>query len=294
MTLGLQTLEYLKLDFARQGLFAAVAVALVCALLSFFVVMRRLAFIGQGVSHAAFGGLGIAAVLGLGPLATDLAILVFCILAALAMGALAGQRRAREDTAIGIILAGGMALGILLFALRHSLGRFAWYQKFLGAAAAPQSWESVLFGSIQTVGSGGVILAWTSALVIGLAVWWFWKPLLSFAFDEVAAAAAGVPVRAMNALLMVVLAVAVVVGMKVVGLVLISALLVLPGATAAQFTRRLGPTLLLSLLTSLGGVIGGLALSFELDVLRLPSGPCIVLVLFALFGASLAVGRLRG
>lgn len=80
-------MEYLSLDFARQGLLAAIAVALACALLSFFVVLRRLAFIGQGISHAAFGGLGIAAVLGLAPLATDLTILGFCTIAALAMGA---------------------------------------------------------------------------------------------------------------------------------------------------------------------------------------------------------------
>lgn len=293
MILALHTMEYLSLDFARQGLLAAIAVALACALLSFFVVLRRLAFIGQGISHAAFGGLGIAAVLGLAPLATDLTILGFCTIAALAMGALAGQRRAREDTAIGIILAAGMALGILLFAMRHSLGRFSWYQRFLGEAPPPQSWESVLFGSIQTVGINGVILAWVSAIFVALAVWWSWRPLLNYTFDEVSASAAGVPVRRMNALLMVLLAVVVVVGMKLVGLVLISALLVLPGATAAQLTRRLWPSLVLSGLSSLAGVIGGLVISFELDVLRLPSGPCIVLVLFLVFVASLILGRLR-
>lgn len=291
MILALKTFEYLALDFAWEGMVTALAVATASAALSYFVVIRRLAFVAQGVSHAAFGGLGIAAILGLPALAGDLVVFLFCVGAALAIGGLSRSRTTREDAAIGIVLVAAMAAGILLLSLRQSLLRFDAYRAWLGPAAGPVSWEAVLFGSIQTAGLRGMLAAIGASIVVLAALWWNRRPLLFHTFDPPGAEAAGVPTGWMRSLLMVLLATVVVVGMRLVGVVLVSALLVLPAATALQLTRRLGPTFLWSWVVAMIGVLGGLVLSFELDALRLPSGPCIVLVLVLEFALAALLSR---
>ncbi len=293
MILALKTFEYLALDFAREGMITALSVATASAALSYFVVIRRLAFVAQGVSHAAFGGLGIAAILGLSAFASDAVVFLFCVAAALAIGALSRSRTTREDAAIGIVLVAAMAAGILLLSLRQSLLRFEAYRAWLGPAAGPVSWEAVLFGSIQTAGPRGMVASIVASAVVLAALWWSRRPLSFYAFDQLGAEAAGVPTGRMRALLMILLATVVVVGMRLVGVVLISALLVLPAATALQLTRRLVPTFLWSWAVALIGVLGGLVLSFELDALRLPSGPCIVLVLVIEFALAALVARGR-
>lgn len=285
------TLYYLtEFDFARQGLVAAVLVAVAAAVLSPFVVLKRLAFVGQGISHAAFGGIGLAAVLGLSGLPAQLVILVFCLAAALLITSVARAGRTHEDTAIGIVLVGGMAAGILLIALanRNAAARGG------NVGGAGGGLESILFGSVQTAGALGVWLSLASMVIVGSVVWWFRRPLVFFAFDDVAAEAAGVRTGAMRTLLMMLLAVVVVVGMRLVGVVLISALLVLPGAIASQLTQRLTWTFALSVASAVIGVVGGLAISFELDAWKLPSGPCMVLTLVIEFALAMAWRRVRG
>ena len=293
MIAALKTLEYLSFDFARQGLVTALAVATASAALSYFVVIRRLSFVAQGVSHAAFGGLGIAAILGLSALAGDAVVFAFCVASALAIGVLAASRTTREDAAIGIVLVAAMAAGILLLSLRQSLLRFDWYRDWLGPAAGPVSWEAVLFGSIQTAGPAGVVASVAAAAVVVGLLAWHRRALIFYTFDELAAEAAGIPTARMRALLMVLLALVIVVGMRLVGVVLISALLVLPGATALHLTRRLAPAFALSWAAAVMGVLGGLVFSFEFDALRLPSGPCIVLVLVLEFALAALASRTR-
>ena len=290
MILAWQTLEYLEFAFARQAIVAALGIATAASALSGIVVLKRLAFVGQGISHAAFGGIGVVAILGLSAALGELVIFGFCLASALAVAGLS-RSRTEEDTAIGIVLVATMALGFLLLGLRQTLaapGAWAWYRSFIAGAPRPDGWEAILFGSVHTAGPAGMWLSIAVMLFVLLTVGWFRRPLIAFVFDEVAARASGVRTQAIRILLMVLLALVVVVGMKLVGVVLISALLILPGAIAGQFTRRLAPHLLITWLTSVTGVLGGLILSFELDRFGLPTGPCIVLVLIALFAAGAA------
>lgn len=280
----MRTIEYLTTlgGWYWPGVVAAVVVGLLASCMSVVVVLKRLAFIGQGVSHAAFGGVGLAFVLGLvgGSTGSELGlmgvVLVFSVAAALFIAWLSDRPQTRPDTAIGIVLAASMALGFVLF-------RIAAERAQSSAQPPPPALESVLFGSVLEVQWADAWLALGLAAGVIAAGWWHRRPLLFWAFDESACPAFGVRASRMRALLLVLLAIAVVVTMKLVGIVLATALFVLPGATALQLTDRLGRSMALSIVAGLVGVLGGLVLSFETDV---EIGPTIVLVLIALFAAA--------
>jgi ABC-type Mn2+/Zn2+ transport system permease subunit len=186
------------------------------------------------------------------------------------------QRGAGEaDTAIGIVLVGAMALGaVLIEAGARMHGR------------PPPSWESILFGSILSVDWADAGVAWGVAGAIVGAVWLVRRPLLFWAFDEGAAPAFGVPAAAMKYLLVVLLTLAIVTAMKLAGVVLATALLVLPGAAALRVSDRLRAVMGLSLGAALAGVVGGLLVSAWWQTL--PPGACMVLVLVAVFVAARA------
>ncbi len=269
---------------ARYALVAGLAVVTMCAVLSVLVVVKRLGFVGQGVSHSAFGGVGVASIvavyfpasLGVGVFeALQFGIIVaFCIGAALGMAGVSRGRRVTEDTAIGLFLVGSMALGAILLQTSGTLAARA------GRPPTAQSWESILFGSILLVSEQETIAAWIiAAAVIGTA-WWVRRPLLFWAFDEESAPAFGVRTEAMRTVLMVLLAIAIVVAMRLTGVILATALLVLPGAIALRVCRRLWPTVAASVGAGIIGLVGGLVLSLWRDW---PTGPCVVAVLTGLF-----------
>lgn len=281
-------------EIYRPGVIAGACTVLMSALLSPLVVVKRLGFIGQGISHSAFGGVGVAALLAAvgwiapGGVGEFLIIAAFCTGAALGMGLLADRRRTPEDTTIGLFLVGSMAAGALLVAFaRTQAPRF-------GQRPDARSWESILFGSIINAGMTEVVL---SAAVLGLVVVslaLLRRPLLFWAFDEEAARAFGVPARPMRIVLMILLALVVVTAMKIAGVVLASALLVLPGATAMKISDRLMPVMLLSLATGAAALVLGLLLSVERDW---QPGPCIVLVMVAMFALAMLaqlIGRRAG
>lgn len=282
-----QTLDYLQFPFVRHALVAALFVATASAALSGIVVLKRLAFVGQGISHAAFGGIGVVAILGLGGLAGEVTIFLFCLASAMLI-AVMSRGPTREDTAIGIVLVGTMALGFLLLGLRQNLMRHEWYATLMRGSPTPASWDTVLFGSVHLAGAMGMWMSLAVAIIVLGSLWCFRRPLLAFVFDETVARAAGVRISAIRGLLMLLLALVVVVGMKLVGVVLISALLILPGAIASRLTRRLVSTFIIAWAAAVIGVVGGLVLSFELDLL---SGPCIVLVLTAQYAMAVALRR---
>lgn len=285
----MRTIEYLSGHDAGlflPALVAAAAIALICGSLSVFVVLRRLAFIGHGVSHAAFGGVGLAAVLGLtaaGPTSTAGYLAVvggFCIAAAVIIALVSARSRLREDTVIGVALVGSMALGALLLQLHVRRG----------GSGAGASLEASLFGSILSVGPADAAAAWVVALLIGAAVFLYRRPLIFWAFDEPAAEACGVNPLRTRLILMVLLGVAIVAAMKLAGVLLATALLVMPGAIALRLSSRLAAVFTLSMAAGLVGVIGGLVLSLEADW---PPGPSVVVVLVGLMLAAAGIGALR-
>jgi ABC-type Mn2+/Zn2+ transport system permease subunit len=281
----MNTLRYLSDPVMGGAVWPAVvtglAVAALCALLSVLVVLKRLAFIGQGISHAGFGGMGLAAVLGLvGAGATQTAgtalgqfmvVLTVCLLSALLIGFMTERTGAEADTAIGIVLVGTMAAGVVL----------------VRQAKTAVSVESFLFGDILAVSWADAAIGWGVALSVLATLWATRRPLLFWSFDPVVAKAVGVSDRKMNLLLMVLLGLATVTAMKLAGVVLATAMLVLPGSIALRLSRRWSPVLGIAAAAAVLGVAGGLVVSFELDW---PPGAAVVSVLCALFALAWLAG----
>lgn len=305
----MKTWELLTDPFYRPMLVAALAVAIMSAPLAMLVVLKRLSFIGQGVSHAAFGGAGIAYLLGftgvaaIGASADQSAaarlvftaiVLVFCVLASIAIGRMtpgaegggasrASGSAARADTAIAVVLVGSMALGFLLISMVARSPRAA-------GESPPPGVETVLFGSVVGVGAiDAVVGVALAGLVIGV-LWWMRRPMLFWALDETSAAAFGVRTERVKLVLLVLNALAIVTIMRLAGVVLATALLVLPGAIGLRLSDRLWRVLGFSVAAGLVGVLGGLSLSFEAD---LSPGPSVVLVLVGLYAAACGVGWVR-
>ena len=271
----------------REAIITGVAVAVVCSLLSVIVVLKRMAFIGQGISHAGFGGIGTAIQLGLAVgWAQDLLVLTFCLGTGIAIGVLSRRGRLETDSAIGIFLVGAMAWGVLMTDLSVVLQQHEWYWRWFGLETVRPGFEQLLFGSLLSVTPTDMWLALAVATAVVLALVLLAKELLFFTFDETVSYVFGVRSGVMYYLLLVLLSLTIVVSMRLVGFVLVSALLVIPGATGLQLSQRLGGVLMGSLAVGLIGVLGGLWLS--LAVGELSSGACIVAVLCGLFGAGFA------
>lgn len=294
----MRTIEYLTQD---PGIFlppvlTALGVALLGGMLSMLVVLRRLAFVGQGVSHAAFGGVGLALMLGLWgsvfrePWMQVAVVVGFCIGATLWISWASRNRGSadrggghdRSDAAIGIALAVSMALGFVL----HRSASMEYGRR--GFPPVP-ALESVLFGSVTQVGwwEAGATLG--LVLVTAAVLWWTRRPMLFWAFDPAGAEGFGVPTQRMRLVLLLLLTLATVMTTRVAGVVLATAVLVMPGAIALGLSRRLGVVQLLAVVVSAAGALGGMVLAFEAD--RQP-GPMIVLTLAALAAGAWAVRRL--
>lgn len=286
----MKTLDYLLGPDAAlfwPGVVVGVLIAIVGGCLSPLVVLRRMAFIGQGVSHAAFAGVGIGTLavwLSGGALPVhstiDVATGAVCISSGLGIAWLS-RRGTGADTAIGIVLVGAMALGFIL--LRLSGPRVATL-----TGATPPTMEQVLFGSLLLADWGTVAAAALgSALVLG-ALWWWRRAILFWAFDPDAAEAFGAPVHALRVLVIVLLALTIVLAMRVAGVVLASAVLIAPGAGALALSARLGRVIGVSIALAVASVMLGLVLSFEL---ALPPGPGIGLTLVGAYALARALGR---
>lgn len=258
-------MEMLGFTFMQRALIAVLIIGLVSSVASFFVILRRLAFIGAGISHSAFGGVALGLVFGLNPLGTAGA---FGILVAIFVAWLSRRGAVNEDTAIGIFFSGAMAFGIALL----SLGK-----GYYGDAM------SYLFGNILAVSSMDLwILAITGLLVLVFLLGYF-RALLCLSFDEELAKTSGLPINFLSYALMIALALTVVVAVKTVGVVLASALLVIPGATGFQLSKDYKVILGVSIISSLVSGLMGLWLSYQYG---LASGAAIVLTATTVFFLS--------
>jgi zinc transport system permease protein len=256
----------LELGFMQRALATAVLVGVVCGVLGFFVVLRRLAFIGVGISHSAVGGVAIGILCGVSPLFTAGAFAV-----AVALGIAWAERRGvvGEDALIGVFLSGAMALGLVLISARQG------YQQDL---------FGYLFGNVLAISSGelAALFAVGAGVLAVLAA--IFRPLLFAAFDAEVAEAYGHPVAALDRALLVLLAVTVVLAVRLVGVLLVEALLVVPAATAVLWVRSFRQQVALAALLGAGSGVAGLAAAWFLD---LAAGGSVVLVAVAIFFLSL-------
>lgn len=264
-------MEFLAYPFFQRALAAGVLVALVSGALSFFVLLRRLAFVGTGVAHAAFGGVAIASLAGL-PMGAG--ALAAALLVAGATARSSGRGRLTEDAAVGVFTVAAMAVGVV------ALGRLKTNVDLFG----------LMFGNLLTVDPVDLaLLAAATVVVLAAMAWWF-RPLLLASIDEEGALAEGVHTGRMRLLVLVLLSISVVAALKVVGTLLISALLVLPGAVVRPLASRWPGFLFGSVAVAVVMVLGGLAASVGLDV---APGAAIVLTGTLLFLVSSLVSRFR-
>lgn len=255
-------IELLGMGFLQRALLAGIMVSLLCGVLSVFVILRRMAFIGVGISHSAFGGVALGFLLAVDPLWTGIG---FAVLVAMAIEWAQTRSRVEEDTAIGIFFAASMALGLIFLHLSRTYNVDVF---------------GFLFGNILAIGKKQVVEISCVTLAVLAVTLAFYKELVFLSFDEEMAWVSGVPVKALRYLFLVMLALVVIISIYLVGIILVSALLVIPGATAQNLTKHIRSMIAASTAVAVGSVIGGLWLSCLLDF---PSGATIVLLLSFFF-----------
>ena len=263
-------LEFLQYTFMQRAFIGGILIAMLCAVIGVFLVLRRMALIGDGLAHISFGGIAAGVFFNVYPL---LSALVFSILAALGIQKLK-QMKVYSDSAIAIFFSFGLALGVVLVSLSHGFN---------------MDLMSYLFGSILAVSENDILLILSVGLATLAALVLFYKELFYITFDEESARASGVPVESLNTMLLVLAAVAVVLSMQVVGILLVSSFIVIPASIALPLCRSFRQSILASVLIAVLSVIAGLLLAYYFN---LAAGGAIVLVLVAAFTAMLAYRRI--
>ena len=270
---------------------AAGAVAVACAVLSVFVVSRRWAFIGEGISHSGFGGAGTVWLLALAFPALDAewavyaGVVVFCLATGLGIAYFSRARAAgggtNTDAVIGIFLVASVAWGFLANAC---------YKQAHGGRE-PAGFSEYLFGRMTATSPQFAIGATLVCAAVVAAVALLGKEIVYYCFDPAMAAASGVAAGFVHYLLILLVTLTIVVGARVAGSILVTALLVLPGATALLLSDRLRTSIAASVVVGLVGAAGGTLVRLRWPFL--PTGPAIVLVMFVSFIAAYAWTRVR-
>lgn len=260
-------------EFFRQGLLASLLVGALCGMLGVYIVLRRMSYIGHGLSHSVFGGAVVGYVAGLN---FYVAAGVWGFLSALAINATARRRRIGADAAIGIVTTASFAIGVALISTTRSFTR---------------NFEAALFGNILGVTPGDLLVIGVVTVAVALFILLYYKRLLFMTFDPEVAPIYGVNVGFVDSLFALAMAATIVASINVVGVTLIAATLVIPATTARLVTDSFGRMIVIA--TIVGTVSGGLGMyvSFWLDI---SSGATIVLLEAGLFVATLmAVSVLR-
>jgi len=264
-------LEIFQYGFMRNALAAGVLVSIACGIIGTYVVINRIVFLSGGIAHAAYGGIGLGYFLGINPV---IGAIVFSLLAALGMGFVHRRTGQRSDTIIGVMWAIGMALGIIFLDLSPG------YKADL---------MSYLFGSILAVPNSDLLIMLVLNAIIVILVWLFYRELQAISFDETFAFVVNVPVDKLYLMLVCLIGLTVVMTMRIVGLIMVIALLTMPPAIAGLFVKDLKRMMLLASLLSIVFSFSGLLLSFYLN---LTSGATIILIAGVAYTISFMVQRM--
>lgn len=247
----------LKYNFLQNAIMAAVLASIACGVIGVYIMEKKLVMMSGGIAHTAFGGIGLGYFLKVEPIFTALGV---SVIAALAVAALKRKARTDSDLLIGMFWSLGMALGVVFIAMTPGY---------------PPDIASVLFGNILAVSRSDLRLILGLDILVLATVTAFYQMFKAYIFDEEFASVAGVPVRALEYLMYILVAVTVVVMIRVVGIILVIALLTAPPAIAKQFTYDMKKIMALSVLLGIGFCFAGLWVSYTV---RLASGASIVLV----------------
>ena len=253
---------FFQYSFIQKAFIAGSFVAIVCSTLGLFLVLRKMSLIGDGLSHVSFGAIALGLFLGIYPFYIAIPVVM---IGSILILKISEKAKIYGDASIGIISAVGIASGVILAS------------KSRGFTVDLMSY---LFGNILSISTTEVILTIGLSIVVLVVVYFFYWDLFSATFDEEYAKTTGVKTNSINILLTLLTAITVVLSVKVVGVMLVSALLILPAVTALQLAKGFKPAMILSGIISLISVLLGITLSFYLD---LPAGATIVLVNAVIF-----------
>lgn len=257
--------EILGYTFMQRALIASILIGTVTSIIGVYVVLRGLAFIGAGIAHASFGGVALGFLLGVNPVVSAV---VFCLCTAWAIAFTSERTEIKEDTAIGIFFAATMALGVLFIGLmgEYNVDLFGY-----------------LFGSVLSVTSVDLWMSGILGAAVLLIIALFFKELLFITFDQEMAQVSGLPARGLYVLLLSMMALTIVLSIKVVGIILVSAMIIIPAASAYQLCENFRTMMGLSVLIGNVSAVAGLLLSYQLDT---ASGATMVLTATLIFFLS--------
>lgn len=265
-------MEILQYEFMRNALIAAVLVNIACGIVGTYVVIKKIVFISGGISHAAFGGIGLGYFMGVS--SPIMVAVPFSLISAVAVGYMSKKSKLSEDTAIGIIWAIGMAMGIIFINLTPGY--------------APDLF-SYLFGNILTIPVNDLIIMLVLDLIIILVIAIFFKEFNYISFDEEFSMVMGIPARILYILLLCLVALSVVILIRIVGVILVIALLTIPASICRQFTYSIKKLIISSIITGVILTAAGLWISY---LLNLASGATIIIFMVAVFLLSFLIKRI--
>ena len=246
-------------QYLANALLAAIFAGITCGIVGTYVVARRMVFLCGGITHASFGGLGIALYAGVNPIG---GAMIFAVLSAMGIEWASDKGKIREDSAIGIIWSIGMAIGALFMSLTpgYTSGDLASY----------------MFGSIVTVTTQDIIVLgiFTLLCVVGIILWW--QPIMYLAFDRRFSASQGIASRTASYLLTIIVSITIVLAIRIMGIVLLLSLFTIPTVTANALTKSYAKITLWAAIIAVIGAIGGLIMSYNWEI---PPGTCIIFIL---------------
>jgi zinc transport system permease protein len=261
----MEILNFLQYSFIQRAFVAGFFVAIICSALGLFLVLRKMSLIGDGLSHVSFGAIALGLFFGIYPFYIAIPLV---ILASILILKISEKAQIYGDAAIGIVSAIGISSGIILASLSHGFNVDLF---------------SYLFGNILAISSIEVVLSALLSIIVMTVIYFFYWDLFSATFDEEYAKTTGVKTGFINNLLTILTAVTVVLSIRMVGVMLVSALLILPAVTALQLSRGFKKAMAIGATTSLLSLILGISFSFFLD---LPTGATIVMINVVFFGFS--------
>ncbi len=265
-------MSWLDYDFMRRALMAALIIGMVAPAIGVFLVQRRLALLGDGMGHVALTGVGLAFLTGTAPVPTAL---VVAVLGAIGIEVLRARSRSAGDVVLALVFYGGIAGGVLL--------------TYLAGNRAASSLNQYLFGAITTVSGQDLLWLAAAALVVLGLLAVFGREMFAVAFDPEVARTQGIRTELISTLTTVLAAVTVVIGMRTVGLLLVSAIMIVPIAAAQQVSSSFRGSAVLGVFIGVACAVGGVIASYYVDA---PSGATIVLLTLACFLIALPIGTL--
>jgi zinc transport system permease protein len=259
--------EILQFGFIQRALISGIAVAVSCSVIGLFLVLRRESLYGDALSHVAFGGIAIGLFTNVYPIWTAFAV---SILASLGITKLRDSTKIPGDSAVAVLLSAGLATGVVLIGLSGGFSLDLY---------------SFLFGSILLISYNDQLMILVLSLIVLAIMYKMYRKLMYIAFDEEQAKVSGIDVIKLNYLFIVLASVTVITSVRLVGVLLISSLIVIPNITAMMFGKGFKKTLLISIFTAVLSVVGGIVVSY---VMNLAPGGTIVIISVAVFLAVIS------